>query len=191
MERKFTDDSRLVCPPLADIILQFIRCTFACHNKFSHICALRTAYSLAQWMNFQFLTYSIQSALLSLHIIDVFQMTGLLFRTFFFNEQERMYFSVYLNGDIKPQVKICTSSGHVVLNALQWFILVTFKLTIIKDEVHELGDSRHTLSVYCGRYIRITSENTQVYLNKKDWSQLMDLASACRQTSDQVLQSPR
>jgi hypothetical protein len=45
--------------------------------------------------------------------------------------------------------------------------------------VHELGDSRHTLSVYCGRYIRITSENTQVSLSKKDWSQLMDWASAC------------
>jgi hypothetical protein len=45
--------------------------------------------------------------------------------------------------------------------------------------MHELGYSSHTLSVYCGRYIRITSENTQVYLSKKDWSQLLDLASAC------------
>jgi len=45
--------------------------------------------------------------------------------------------------------------------------------------VHELGDSQHTLSLNCGRYIRITSENTQVCLSKKDWSQLMDLASGC------------
>jgi len=65
------------------------------------------------------------------------------------------------------------------LNDLQWFILVTFKSNISKNEVHELGDSRHTLSMYCGRYICITSENTQMYLSKKDWSQLMDLASAC------------
>ena len=106
-------------------------------------------------------------------------MKGLIRRTFFFNEQERQYVSVYLNGDLKTQVKIGTSSGHVVLNDLQWFILVTFKSNISKNEVHELGDSRHTLSVYCGRYIRITSENTQVYLSIKDWSQLMDLASAC------------
>jgi hypothetical protein len=56
---------------------------------------------------------------------------------------------------------------------------MTFKSHIPKSEVHELGDSRHTLSMYCGRYIRITSENTQVYLTKKDWSQLMDLASVC------------
>jgi len=43
--------------------------------------------------------------------------------------------------------------------------------------------------MYFGRYIRTTSENTQVYeyLSEKDWSQLMDLASACIQTSDQVL----
>jgi len=76
-------------------------------------------------------------------------------------------------------VKIGNSSGHAVLNNTQWFILVTFKSYIPKGVVHELGDSRHTLSVYCGRYIRITSENTQVHLSKKDWSQLLELASAC------------
>jgi hypothetical protein len=120
-----------------------------------------------------------QSALLSLHIIDVLQMTGLLRRTFFFNEQETKYVSVYLNENLKPQVKIGTSSGHVVLNDLQWFILVSFKSNISKNEVHELGDSRHALSMYCGRFIHITSENTHVYLSKKEWSQLMDLESAC------------
>jgi hypothetical protein len=109
-----------------------------------------------------------QSALLSLHIIDVFQMTGLLRHIFFFNEQETKFVSVYLNGYRKPQVNIGTSSGHVVLNDLQWFILVTFKSNISKNEVHELGDSRQTLSMYCGRYIGITSEKTQVYLSKKD-----------------------
>ena len=67
----------------------------------------------------------------------------------------------------------------MVLNIIQWLILVTFKSSISKNEVHEVGDSRHTLSMYCGQYIRITIENTQVYLSKKDWSQLMDLASAC------------
>jgi hypothetical protein len=75
--------------------------------------------------------------------------------------------------------KIGTSSGHVVLNEIQWFILVTFKSDIPKNKVHELGDSQHTLPVYCGRYIRITSEETQVCLSKKDLSQLMDLARGC------------
>ena len=93
-------------------------------------------------------------------------MTGLLRCAFFFNEQETNCVSVYLNGDLKPQVKIWTTSSHVVLNDLQWFILVTFKSNISKNEVHELGDSRHTLSIYCGQYIRIRSKNTQVYLSK-------------------------
>jgi len=66
-----------------------------------------------------------------------------------------------------------------VLNEIQWFILFTFKGDFPKNEVHELGDSQHTLSVYCGRYMRITSENTQMCLSKKDWSQLIDLASGC------------
>jgi len=86
-----------------------------------------------------------QSVLLSLHIIDVFQMTVLLRRSFYFNEQETKYVSVYLNENIKPQVKTGTSSCHVVLNDLQWFILVTFKSNISKNEVHDLDDPRHTL----------------------------------------------
>jgi hypothetical protein len=107
-------------------------------------------------------------------------MSGLLRRTYYLNEQETKYVSIYLNnGDLKPQVKIEPFSGHAVLNEIQCFILVRFKSDIPKNEVHELGDSQHTLSVYCGRYIRITSEKTEVCLSKKDWSQLMDLASGC------------
>jgi hypothetical protein len=75
-------------------------------------------------------------------------------------------------------VKIATSAGHAVLNDTQWFILATFKSDMLKNEVRELGDSLHSLSTYCRRYIRITSENTHVHLSKNDWSQLMDLASA-------------
>ena len=56
MDRTIIDITQLGCPPLADISLQGISCTFACHNKFRHVCALRTAYSLAKlhWLNFQF-----------------------------------------------------------------------------------------------------------------------------------------
>ena len=43
-----------------------------------------------------------QSALLSLHNIHVFQMTGLLRRTFFLNQQETKYVSIYLSEDLKP-----------------------------------------------------------------------------------------
>jgi hypothetical protein len=83
-------------------------------------------------------------------------------------ERGTKYVSVYLNDDLKRQVKIGTSLGHAVLNDTQWFILVTFKGDIPNNIVHELGDSRHTVSGYCDRYIRITSKNTQVHLSKKD-----------------------
>ena len=92
----------------------------------------------------------------------------------------KKYVSIYLNDDtLKPEVKIGTPSGHAVLNEVQWYFLVTFKINIPKNEVHELGDKQHTQSMYCGMYIRITSENTQVHLTRIDWSQLMDLANAC------------
>ena len=59
-----------------------------------------------------------QSAHLSLVIINVFQM-GLLRRTYYLNEEATKYVSIYLNNDnLKPQVKIATSSGHAVLNEI-------------------------------------------------------------------------
>jgi hypothetical protein len=91
----------------------------------------------------------------------------------------KKYVSIYLNDDtLKPEVKIGTP-GHAVLNKIQWFILATIKSNIPKNEKHELDDNQHTLSVYCGRYIRITSEKTQMYLSKQHWTQIMDLASVC------------
>jgi len=56
-----------------------------------------------------------QSARLSLVIINIFQVTGLLRRTYYLNEQETKYVSIYLNnGVLKPQLKIETSFGHAV-----------------------------------------------------------------------------
>jgi hypothetical protein len=54
-------------------------------------------------------------------------MTGIRQRTYFFNEQETKYVSNYLNDDLKPEVKIGTSSDYAVLNDTHWFILVTIK----------------------------------------------------------------
>ena len=110
-----------------------------------------------------------QSSHLNRYFINVFQMTAwwLLRRTYYLNEQQTKYVSIYLNdNNLKPEVKIGTHSGHAVLDKMQWFILVTFKSDMPKNELHELGDPQHTLSVYCGRYIRISSEKTQVLLTK-------------------------
>jgi hypothetical protein len=66
----------------------------------------------------------------------------------------------------------------------QLFILVTFKDNIPKGKVSELGDSCHTLCMHCEKYKRITSENSQVFLSKKGWAYLIELASA--RTNKQV-----
>jgi len=79
---------------------------------------------------------------------------GLLRRTYYLNEQETKYFAIYLNENTKLEVKIVTLSGHAVWNEIY------IKTDIPKNEVHEVGDPQHSLSVFCGRYIRITSENT-------------------------------
>jgi len=56
IEHNIIDITQLGCPPLTDISLPAISCTFTCHNKSKHFCALRTAYTLAQWLNFHILT---------------------------------------------------------------------------------------------------------------------------------------
>jgi len=70
MERTIIDITQLESPQLADIGLPGISCTFACQNKSWHVC-------------------STKSALLSLHIIDIFQMTGLLRHTLFLTSKRQ------------------------------------------------------------------------------------------------------
>jgi hypothetical protein len=52
IQRTVIDIGQLGCPGLEDVRLPAISCTFACHNKYKHVCALRAAYSLAQWLNY-------------------------------------------------------------------------------------------------------------------------------------------
>ena len=63
---------------------------------------------------------------------------GLLRRTYYLNEQQTKYVSIYLNYDnLKPEVKIGTP-GHAVLNEVEWYILVGLKNNILKNEVQNL-----------------------------------------------------
>jgi len=56
IERNVIDITQLGCPPLTDISLPAISCTFTCHKTSKLVYALRTAYTLAQWLNFHSLT---------------------------------------------------------------------------------------------------------------------------------------
>jgi len=57
---------------------------------------------------------------------------ALLQRTYCLNEKETKKVSLYLDYNLRPQVKIETPSGRELLNYTQWFILVTFKDNIRK-----------------------------------------------------------
>jgi hypothetical protein len=45
--------------------------------------------------------------------------------------------------------------------------------------MHVLGQSRHTLDLYCRRNICIMSDDIHVLLNKSQWAYLMEVASSC------------
>ena len=167
-----------------------ISCMFASHNKYKHVCALQSAYSIAQWLHFYTTTlqYVICPAQPAYHWCFPDWAWTLLQHNYCLNEETKKV-SLYLDDKLRTQVKIEAPWGRALLNDTQWFILVTFKDNIRKGEVHELGDSPHTLSMHCGRHTRITSENTQVLLSKKDWAYLMELASAC--TDRQVIRFSR
>jgi hypothetical protein len=116
-----------------------------------------------------------QSAHPNRFVINVFQMLVLLERVNYLNKQRTNHVCIYLVENLTPKVKITSSTSHVVLNQIQWFIIVTFKS--YKNWVHELGDSRRNLFMYCGRYVRMKCEDARVVLNKSEWSRLMDLTS--------------
>jgi len=64
-------------------------------------------------------------------------------------------------------VKIVSSARTVVLNQIQWFILVILKEHIPNDVMYELGDSRPTMNL-CYRQIRIKSDDVQVAVSISD-----------------------
>jgi len=73
---------------------------------------------------------------------------SLLQRTYKLNEKHTKKVSIYLDDNLRPQVKIEAPTSRAVLNYTQCFILVTFKDNIRKGEVPELGDLSHTLSIH-------------------------------------------
>jgi hypothetical protein len=75
-----------------------------------------------------------QNVRFNLAVINVFQMSTLLERVYFLKKQRTKYVSIFLDEHLTPQVKIVTSSRNVVLNQIQWFILVTFKNDIPKKK---------------------------------------------------------
>jgi len=100
-------------------------------------------------------------------------MRTLIGRIYFLNKRKTKYVTVSLDENQIPQVKNVSSSHTVVLNTIQRFILVTFKDHIPKDVMYEVDDSHHTLDLYCRRYIRNTSDDIHVLLNKLQWAYLM------------------
>jgi hypothetical protein len=169
--------TQLGCPEFAYISFSTLSYTFACHNKSKHACALQSPYSIAQWLHFHVLI--LRNTKCPVETINVFQIWTLLEHNNFLNKRRTKYVSVFLDETLQPHVKIASSSHSIVLNQTQWFILVIFKSHISKRIVHELGDLYNTLSMYCGRYIRIMSEDVQVLLNKSEWSELIKLACNC------------
>jgi hypothetical protein len=69
---------------------------------------------------------------------------------------------------------------------------VTFKSDIPKNIVQELGDPQYRLSVYCGRYLRITSAKTLVYLRKNYWQRTVGVGEfSPREKNNHIRQAPR
>jgi len=167
INRTVIDITQLGCPPIADINLSTISCTFACHNNSKHVCALRTAYSVAQCLHFytilQYVSCPAQPAY-HWYFPDV----GILVTSTYLQPQRKGNKESFPLLGRWPETlrKNEALSGRTLLKDTQWFIPVTFKYNIPKGEVHELSDSCHTLSIHCGRYVRIMNENIQVPLSK-------------------------
>jgi hypothetical protein len=103
-------------------------------------------------------------------------MLALLQRIYFLNLQKSKNLCIFLD-DMTPKVKITGFTGHVVLNQIKGFILVTFK--DYKIGVHKLGYSRNNLLMSCERCISIKCEDAQVILKKSEWACIMTGEFVC------------
>jgi hypothetical protein len=106
-------------------------------------------------------------------------MNRLLERVYHLNVSQTKYVSLFLDENFAPHTRIVCDKKAVMLNQIQWFLLVTFKDNIPKNVFHELGDSLNTLVLYCGKYARITCDNVHVVLAKSQWNYRIHLAESC------------
>jgi len=60
IDRAAIDITQLGFPPLTDIILPTLSCTFACHDNSEQVCVLRTDYLFSHYLNLQI--FSLQYA---------------------------------------------------------------------------------------------------------------------------------
>ena len=79
------------------------------------------------------------------------------------NKTKTKYVTVFLDVFLTPQVKIAYSSLVAVLNAVAWFILVSFKNGMPNNTVYQLADCYHTLNMYYKGHNRITCKDVHVY----------------------------
>jgi hypothetical protein len=99
-------------------------------------------------------------------------------RIYHLDNMRTKYVALFLDPHLTPHIRIFCISEYVVLNLAQWFILVSFKDGILDNKIHELGDSHHTMDLYCGKYVRIICHNEEVVLTKFEWKYLMQLAES-------------
>jgi hypothetical protein len=83
-----------------------------------------------------------------------------------------------LDQHLTPYARILSGKHEVVLDQMQWFILLAFRNNIPDNKIHKLGDSLHTLDLYCGKYPRITCDNVHVVLTKQEWDCMMQMGES-------------
>jgi hypothetical protein len=105
------------------------------------------------------LVSGVEAARLSPAVIEIFHMWTLLECVYPLNKARIKYVSIFLDENLTSQVKIVISYRTMVLNRIEWFILVTFKDHMPQGVLLKLYDLRHILDLYCGPYIRITSDD--------------------------------
>jgi hypothetical protein len=105
-------------------------------------------------------------------------MKRLLERVYYVNNSCTKYISLILDQHLTPYVRIVSGKQEVILDQMQWFILLAFRKNIPDNKIHELGDSLHTLDLYCGKYPRITCDNVYVVLTRQEWDCMMQMGES-------------
>jgi hypothetical protein len=116
IDRTVIDITQLRCPHFANIRFATISCTFACHNKLKHACALQSAYSIAQWLHFHILSHQYTNCPLQPTYPSCFPDVDVT-RTYTVPQQaEEKHVSIFLDVTLQLLVKIASSSHSVVRN---------------------------------------------------------------------------
>lgn len=107
----------------------------------------------------------------------LFSVANIAASSYCLNKAQTKCVTDFLDLYLTTQVNIAFCSGVVVLNAIEWFIVLPFKTGIPNSTLYQLAACYRTIDMYCKLFSRVTCTGVHVLLSGRGGLFTVDVIS--------------